>query len=43
MHLQHCHGLRVDNALIELNGPEAPIMGGAAWKFTEAINEAGIY
>ncbi len=36
------HGLRVDNALIELNGPEAPIMGGSAWKFVEAINEAGI-
>ncbi|MCE5347295.1 MAG: bifunctional UDP-3-O-[3-hydroxymyristoyl] N-acetylglucosamine deacetylase/3-hydroxyacyl-ACP dehydratase [Bacteroidales bacterium] len=36
------HGLRVDNALIEIDGPEAPIMGGAAWKFTEAIKEAGI-
>jgi UDP-3-O-[3-hydroxymyristoyl] N-acetylglucosamine deacetylase/3-hydroxyacyl-[acyl-carrier-protein] dehydratase len=36
------HGLRVDNALIELNGPEAPIMGGAAWAFVNAINEAGI-
>ncbi len=35
------HGLRVDNALIELNGPEAPIMGGAAWSFTEAIKDAG--
>jgi len=35
------HGLRVDNAIIDLNGPEAPIMGGAAWKFTEAILEAG--
>jgi UDP-3-O-[3-hydroxymyristoyl] N-acetylglucosamine deacetylase/3-hydroxyacyl-[acyl-carrier-protein] dehydratase len=35
------HGLRVDNALIELDGPEAPIMGGAAWKFTEALNSAG--
>ncbi|MGB8490730.1 MAG: bifunctional UDP-3-O-[3-hydroxymyristoyl] N-acetylglucosamine deacetylase/3-hydroxyacyl-ACP dehydratase [Bacteroidales bacterium] len=35
------HGLRVDNALIELNGPEAPIMGGAAWNFTEAINTVG--
>ena len=35
------HGLRVDNAIIELDGPEAPIMGGAAWKFTEAINQAG--
>jgi UDP-3-O-[3-hydroxymyristoyl] N-acetylglucosamine deacetylase/3-hydroxyacyl-[acyl-carrier-protein] dehydratase len=36
------HGLRVDNALIELNAPEAPIMGGSAWKFVEAIKEAGI-
>lgn len=36
------HGLRVDNALIELDGPEAPIMGGSAWKFVEAIKEAGI-
>lgn len=36
------HGLRVDNALIELNGPEAPAMGGSAWKFVEAIKEAGI-
>ena len=36
------HGLRVDNALVELNGPEAPIMGGSAWKFVEAIKEAGI-
>ncbi len=35
------NGMRVDNALIELNGPEAPIMGGAAWKFTEAIKTAG--
>ena len=36
------HGMRIDNALIELDGPEAPIMGGAAWKFVEAIKEAGI-
>jgi len=35
------YGLRVDNAIIELDGPEAPIMGGAAWKFTEAINSLG--
>jgi UDP-3-O-[3-hydroxymyristoyl] N-acetylglucosamine deacetylase/3-hydroxyacyl-[acyl-carrier-protein] dehydratase len=35
------YGLRVDNAIVELNGPEAPIMGGAAWKFTEAINSVG--
>jgi UDP-3-O-[3-hydroxymyristoyl] N-acetylglucosamine deacetylase / 3-hydroxyacyl-[acyl-carrier-protein] dehydratase len=36
------HGLNVDNALIELNGPEAPIMGGSSLKFVEAIKEAGI-
>lgn len=36
------YGLRVDNALIELDGPEAPIMGGSAWKFVEAIREAGV-
>lgn len=35
------HGLRIDNAFIELDGPEAPIMGGAAWKFTEALRSAG--
>jgi UDP-3-O-[3-hydroxymyristoyl] N-acetylglucosamine deacetylase/3-hydroxyacyl-[acyl-carrier-protein] dehydratase len=35
-------GLRVDNALIELNGPEAPIMGGAASMFVEAIRKGGI-
>jgi UDP-3-O-[3-hydroxymyristoyl] N-acetylglucosamine deacetylase / 3-hydroxyacyl-[acyl-carrier-protein] dehydratase len=36
------HGMKVDNALIELDGPEAPIMGGASWSFVEAIKEAGI-
>jgi UDP-3-O-[3-hydroxymyristoyl] N-acetylglucosamine deacetylase/3-hydroxyacyl-[acyl-carrier-protein] dehydratase len=36
------HGMKVDNAFIELNGPEAPIMGGSAMKFVEAIKEAGI-
>jgi len=36
------HGLRVDNALIELDGPEAPIMGGSSAAFVQAIREAGI-
>lgn len=40
--LSALHGMQVDNAFIELNGPEAPIMEGAAWKFAEAIKEAGI-
>lgn len=35
------HGLRVDNVLIELDGPEAPILGGGSWKYTEAIKSAG--
>jgi len=35
------YGLQVDNAIIELDGPEAPIMGGAASKFTEAIKSVG--
>ena len=35
-------GMRIDNALIEINGPEAPIMGGSARMFVEAINKAGI-
>jgi UDP-3-O-[3-hydroxymyristoyl] N-acetylglucosamine deacetylase / 3-hydroxyacyl-[acyl-carrier-protein] dehydratase len=36
------HGLHVDNALIELDGPEAPIMGGSSYMFVEAIKKAGI-
>jgi UDP-3-O-[3-hydroxymyristoyl] N-acetylglucosamine deacetylase/3-hydroxyacyl-[acyl-carrier-protein] dehydratase len=36
------HGLRVDNAFIEIDGPEAPIMGGSSSKFVQAIKEAGI-
>ncbi len=35
------HGLQVDNAIIELDGPEAPIMGGAASAFTEAMKSVG--
>jgi UDP-3-O-[3-hydroxymyristoyl] N-acetylglucosamine deacetylase / 3-hydroxyacyl-[acyl-carrier-protein] dehydratase len=40
--LASLHGMQVDNALIELDGPEAPIMGGAALTFVEAIKEAGL-
>lgn len=36
------HGLQVDNALIEIDGPEAPIMGGSSLAFVNAIKEAGI-
>lgn len=35
-------GLSIDNAYIELDGSEVPIMDGSAWPFIEAIREAGI-
>lgn len=35
-------GSLVDNVLIEINGPEAPIMGGSSRKFLEAVKEAGV-
>jgi UDP-3-O-acyl N-acetylglucosamine deacetylase len=34
-------GLRVDNCVIELNGPEPPGLDGSARRFTEVVNEAG--
>lgn len=35
-------GLEIDNVLIELNGPEPPIMDGSSKYFVEAIEKAGI-
>jgi len=35
-------GLGIDNCLIDVDGPEAPIMDGSSKFFVEAINEAGI-
>jgi UDP-3-O-[3-hydroxymyristoyl] N-acetylglucosamine deacetylase len=35
-------GLGVDNAVIELDGPEVPIMDGSAEPFVAAIEQAGI-
>jgi UDP-3-O-[3-hydroxymyristoyl] N-acetylglucosamine deacetylase len=35
-------GLGVDNAIIELDGPEAPIMDGSAAAFVDAIDQAGV-
>ena len=35
-------GLNVDNALIEIDGPEVPIMDGSAAPFVEAIDRAGL-
>jgi len=35
-------GLGIDNALIEIEGPEVPAMDGSAREFVEAFKEAGI-
>jgi UDP-3-O-[3-hydroxymyristoyl] N-acetylglucosamine deacetylase len=35
-------GLGVDNAIIELDGPEAPIMDGSAAPFVDAIDQVGV-
>src|SRR3990172_7834427 len=35
-------GLGIDNVLIELNGPETPIMDGSSSAFTSALIKAGI-
>jgi UDP-3-O-[3-hydroxymyristoyl] N-acetylglucosamine deacetylase len=36
------HGLGVDNVIVEVDGPEVPIMDGSAQAFVEAIDQAGI-
>lgn len=36
------YGMGVDNALIEVEGPEIPILDGSAKPFVKAIKEAGI-
>jgi UDP-3-O-[3-hydroxymyristoyl] N-acetylglucosamine deacetylase len=35
-------GLGVDNALIEIDGPEVPVMDGSAGAFVEAIDSVGV-
>src|SRR6201986_2649225 len=35
-------GMGVDNATIEIDGPEAPIMDGSAAAFVSAIEQAGV-
>lgn len=35
-------GLGVDNAVVEMDGPEMPIMDGSAGAFVEAIDQAGL-
>src|ERR1700761_8672269 len=34
-------GLELDNILIDMDGPETPIMDGSSIQFLEAINEVG--
>ncbi|MFT5581253.1 MAG: UDP-3-O-[3-hydroxymyristoyl] N-acetylglucosamine deacetylase [Psychromonas sp.] len=36
------YGMEVDNALIQIDGPEVPIMDGSSLLFVEAIEKAGI-
>ncbi|HZC54709.1 MAG TPA: UDP-3-O-acyl-N-acetylglucosamine deacetylase [Xanthobacteraceae bacterium] len=36
------HGCGVDNAIVEVDGPEVPIMDGSAAPFVAAIDQAGI-
>lgn len=35
-------GMQVDNVLIQLDGPEPPIMDGSSIKFVEALEDAGL-
>lgn len=35
-------GLQIDNVLIQLDGPEPPIMDGSSIKFVDALTDAGI-
>jgi len=35
-------GLRIDNCMIEIDGPETPIMDGSAAQFVEAIDSVGL-
>jgi UDP-3-O-[3-hydroxymyristoyl] N-acetylglucosamine deacetylase/3-hydroxyacyl-[acyl-carrier-protein] dehydratase len=34
-------GMELDNILIELDGPEVPIMDGSSWPFIQALEKAG--
>jgi UDP-3-O-[3-hydroxymyristoyl] N-acetylglucosamine deacetylase/3-hydroxyacyl-[acyl-carrier-protein] dehydratase len=44
--IEHClaalRGMGIDNCLIEVDGPEAPILDGSSYHFVNAIKEAGI-
>jgi UDP-3-O-[3-hydroxymyristoyl] N-acetylglucosamine deacetylase len=36
------YGLGIDNAIVEVDGPEVPIMDGSAAPFVEAIDQVGV-
>ncbi|MDX2413771.1 MAG: bifunctional UDP-3-O-[3-hydroxymyristoyl] N-acetylglucosamine deacetylase/3-hydroxyacyl-ACP dehydratase [Bacteroidales bacterium] len=36
------YGMNLDNVLVEIDGPEAPIMGGSSAMFVDGINNVGI-
>ncbi len=44
--IEHCmaalYGMGLDNVLIEIDGPEAPILDGSSIRYVEAFIEAGI-
>ena len=40
--LSSLYGMGIDNLLIEVDGPEIPILDGSASKFVEEINKAGL-
>jgi UDP-3-O-[3-hydroxymyristoyl] N-acetylglucosamine deacetylase / 3-hydroxyacyl-[acyl-carrier-protein] dehydratase len=40
--LAACAGMELDNLLIQLNGPEAPILDGSSASYVEALENAGI-
>jgi UDP-3-O-[3-hydroxymyristoyl] N-acetylglucosamine deacetylase len=40
--LAACAGLRIDNLLIDVNGPEVPILDGSAEPFVSLLRHAGI-
>src|SRR6478609_1087334 len=35
-------GLQIDNVLIQLDGPEPPIMDGSSYEFVEALETVGV-
>ena len=36
-------GMRVDNVIVEIDGPEVPIMDGSAQPFVDLMNNVGIF